>query len=284
MPDPQRGQAEAPADDAHDGPRTALRPDLRADLAPFHENPDQFADAFARAWFKLTHRDMGPIQRYLGPQVPQRGAAVAGPVPAPEGDRHRRRRDGRAEGRPSSTPGRRAPSSSRRRGRRPRRSAPPTTGAAPTAPASACRRRPSGRSTCRPGCDCSRTLEASRRRSTARAVAGVARRPHRARRRCRRRVGGQGRRPRRHGAVHAGSHRRQPGADRRRVLRGSSPTTTASGTTSGKGPVPPEYLLIDRAFMLNLTAPEMTVLVGGLRVLGNNDGSRARRPDRPPRS
>ena len=39
----------------------------------FHENPEEFADAFARAWFKLTHRDMGPIARYLGPEVPAGG-------------------------------------------------------------------------------------------------------------------------------------------------------------------------------------------------------------------
>jgi catalase-peroxidase len=49
----------------------------------FHENPDQFADAFARAWFKLTHRDMGPIQRYLGPEVPQEELIWQDPVPAP---------------------------------------------------------------------------------------------------------------------------------------------------------------------------------------------------------
>ena len=48
----------------------------------FHENPDEFADAFARAWFKLTHRDMGPIERYLGPEVPTEELLWQDPVPA----------------------------------------------------------------------------------------------------------------------------------------------------------------------------------------------------------
>jgi catalase-peroxidase len=48
----------------------------------FHKNPEEFADAFARAWFKLTHRDMGPRSRYLGPEVPEEELIWQDPVPA----------------------------------------------------------------------------------------------------------------------------------------------------------------------------------------------------------
>ena len=50
----------------------------------FLENPDEFADAFARAWFKLTHRDMGPKVRYLGSEVPEENLIWQDPVPAPD--------------------------------------------------------------------------------------------------------------------------------------------------------------------------------------------------------
>jgi len=49
----------------------------------FYENPDEFADAYARAWFKLTHRDMGPIDRYLGPEVPKEELIWQDPIPKP---------------------------------------------------------------------------------------------------------------------------------------------------------------------------------------------------------
>jgi len=69
---------------------TMLTTDLSLRLDPayekisrrFYEHPDQFADAFARAWFKLTHRDMGPIQRYLGPLVPKETLIWQDPIPA----------------------------------------------------------------------------------------------------------------------------------------------------------------------------------------------------------
>ena len=51
----------------------------------FYENPDQLADAFARAWYKLTHRDMGPLARYLGPEVPSEELIWQDPLPAKEG-------------------------------------------------------------------------------------------------------------------------------------------------------------------------------------------------------
>jgi catalase-peroxidase len=69
---------------------TMLTTDLSLRLDPayekisrrFYENPDQFADAFARAWFKLTHRDMGPRARYLGPLVPKETLIWQDPIPA----------------------------------------------------------------------------------------------------------------------------------------------------------------------------------------------------------
>ena len=86
--------AEATIPDAHDPSKkhrpTMLTTDLSLRLDPvyekisrrFYENPDQFADAFARAWFKLTHRDMGPRARYLGPEVPAEELIWQDPIPA----------------------------------------------------------------------------------------------------------------------------------------------------------------------------------------------------------
>jgi catalase-peroxidase len=86
--------AEATIPDAFDKSKrhvpTMLTTDLSLRFDPayekisrrFYEHPDQFADAFARAWFKLTHRDMGPIQRYLGPLVPKEPLIWQDPIPA----------------------------------------------------------------------------------------------------------------------------------------------------------------------------------------------------------
>jgi catalase-peroxidase len=57
-------------------------PSYRKISERFHKNPDQFADAFARAWFKLLHRDMGPKSRYVGPEVPDEELIWQDPIPA----------------------------------------------------------------------------------------------------------------------------------------------------------------------------------------------------------
>jgi catalase-peroxidase len=84
-----RSVEEASPDDAHHRPVAALRPGVREDLAPLPEDPEAFADAFARAWFKLTHRDMGPKSRYLGPEVPAEDLIWQDPIPAADHAGHR---------------------------------------------------------------------------------------------------------------------------------------------------------------------------------------------------
>ncbi len=91
---PTNPEAQGTVPDAHDPSRTHAPMMSTADLAlridpiyepisrHFHENPAEFADAFARAWFKLTHRDMGPVTRYLGPEVPDEELIWQDPVPA----------------------------------------------------------------------------------------------------------------------------------------------------------------------------------------------------------
>ena len=91
---PKHGAGADSVPDAHDPSKrhapTMLTTDLSLRFDPgyekisrrFYENPDEFADAFARAWFKLTHRDMGPSTRYLGPEVPAEELIWQDPIPA----------------------------------------------------------------------------------------------------------------------------------------------------------------------------------------------------------
>jgi catalase-peroxidase len=90
---PKNGAGEGTVPHAHDQSKKIAPSMLTTDLSlrfdpayekiarRFHENPQEFADAFAKAWFKLTHRDMGPISRYLGPEVPKEPQLWQDPVP-----------------------------------------------------------------------------------------------------------------------------------------------------------------------------------------------------------
>ena len=94
---PKAGQGAPEAPKAHDASKTQplmmttadmalkLFPDYAKISQHFLDNPDEFADAYARAWFKLTHRDMGPIERYLGDEVPAETLIWQDPIPAPTG-------------------------------------------------------------------------------------------------------------------------------------------------------------------------------------------------------
>ncbi|MFF1401733.1 catalase/peroxidase HPI [Streptomyces sp. NPDC058294] len=95
---PKDGAGEGTVPAAHDPSKKIAPAMLTTDLAlrfdpvyepisrRFHENPQEFADAFARAWYKLTHRDMGPKSLYLGPEVPQETLLWQDPLPEREGE------------------------------------------------------------------------------------------------------------------------------------------------------------------------------------------------------
>ena len=95
---PKDGAGEGTVPHAHDASKKIAPSMLTTDLSlrydpiyepisrRFHENPEEFADVFARAWFKLTHRDMGPIELYEGPEVPDEVMVWQDPLPQPTGD------------------------------------------------------------------------------------------------------------------------------------------------------------------------------------------------------
>ena len=276
------GTVPGPDESSPKRPPTMLTTDLALRFDPvyeqisrrFHENPAEFADAFARAWFKLTHRDMGPIQRYLGPLVPQETLIWQDPVPAldheviDESDIATLKQQILASGLSVSQLVSAAWAAASR-------SAAVTSAAARTAVASGSSRRTAWEvnDPGEPG-------------------------------------GGAPRAAGRPGVLRRRADGRQEGLDRRLVVLGGcaaveqaarnagheitvpftpgrtdasqeqtdvesfaalEPAADGFRNYLGKGNrLPAEYLLVDRANLLTLSAPEMTVLVGGLRVLGAN--------------
>ena len=231
---PKNGAGAGTVPHAHDASKRIAPSMLTTDLAlrfdpayekisrRFLEHPDQFADAFARAWFKLTHRDMGPRARYLGPEVPAEELIWQDPIPAVNHplidaqDIAALKSKILASGLSVSRAGfdrlgvgvhvprlRQA----RRRQRRPH--SPGAAEGLGSQPAG-----PTGQGAQDPGRHPERVQQRADRRQE-----GLAGRPDRAGRLRRRRAGGEECRSRRHGALHAGTHGRLAGADRRGILR-----------------------------------------------------------------
>ena len=278
--------------DAHDPAKRHAPMMLTTDLAlrfdpayeaisrRFLEDPAAFADAFARAWFKLTHRDMGPVARYLGPEVPTEELIWQDPVPAvdhplvDEQDVAALKATILASG-PSV-----AELVVDRLGRRRRPSGTATSGAAPTAPASASPRRRTGRPTTRPSWPpCWRPWSRSRPTSTPRRPTGktvsladlIVLGGCAAVEQAARAAGHDVQVPFAPGRTDATPE--QTDVDAFAVMEPRADGFRNYARAGEKRRL--EELFIDRASLLGLTAPETTVLVGGLRALGANAGGAA---------
>ena len=247
VPDAHDAVEEARADHADHRPRAAVDPAYGPISKRFHENPEEFAEAFAKAWYKLTHRDMGPITRVCSaPRCPE-AAAVAGP-----GAGRRSRADlvdsGTIAEPQAQDPGVGPVHASQLvadrlgLGRHLPRDG-PTSAVAPTAPAFASRRRRTGPRTSRPSWrKVLKALEKIQKdfNGPVRRQEDLAGRPDRARRLRRGRGGGQGRRSRRHRALLARAAPTRPGHDRRRVVRVLEPKADGFRNYLGDGACRPD--------------------------------------------
>ena len=243
----------------------------------FYEHPDQFADAFARAWFKLTHRDMGPRSRYLGPEVPAEELIWQDPIPAVDHklidakDIADLKAKILASGHSDLGAGR------DRLGLGGNASAAPISAAERTARAFVLPRRRTGKSTSRRNWRrCCRRSKRSKSSSTLRSpggkkvsladliVLGGCAAVEEAAKKAGHNV-----------TVPFTPGRTDASQEQTDVESFAYLEPVADGFRNylkAKFSVSAEELLIDKAQLLTLTAPEMTVLVGGLRVLGANAG------------
>ena len=285
---PKDPAAEGTVPDAHDPSKKhapmMFTTDLSLKMDPiyapiakrFHENPDEFAEAFAKAWYKLTHRDMGPVSRLLGPLVPAEPQLWQDPVPdvdhelIGEQDIAQLKAKILASGLSISQLVTTAwASASTFRG----------TDKRGGANGARIRLAPQKDWEVNQPAELAKVLQTlekiqkefnsaqsgGKKVSLADVIvlggcAAVE-------------AGGEEGRARRAGSLHAGAHRRVAGDDRRGVLcRARTDRGRVPQLLVRKGDERPAELLVDRARMLTLTAPEMTVLVGGLRVLNANVG------------